>query len=72
MKTEDEYLKESDFIIWQLCPKCGGEGTIPPGMATINSSAICDVCHGQKIISRVTGQPPQQITYQDTDKGQYP
>lgn len=50
MKTEDQ--------VWQLCPKCNGNGSILPGVTTASSSCICDVCHGQKIISRIIGVPP--------------
>ena len=49
-----------DSNIWQLCPKCGGSG-----MAMNHSLAIpfytdtCDVCKGEKIISKLTGRPPR-------------
>lgn len=45
---------------WQLCPKCKGEGfyeRIITGRPGYN--AICDVCNGKKIISKVNGLPPQ-------------
>ena len=49
--------------IWQLCPKCNGDGDLfrhnsPPLLST-NARPICDVCNGKKIISIITGLPPQ-------------
>lgn len=39
---------------WQLCPKCGGEGTIDlrynPQSTTVTN--LCDVCNGAKILAR--------------------
>lgn len=46
---------------WQLCPKCSGNGYyIDTGFngTTVNASAVCDLCDGQKIISTITGKPP--------------
>lgn len=43
---------------WQLCPKCNGQGTNYNNNA-INTSCICDLCNGHKIISAFTGKPPQ-------------
>lgn len=46
---------------WQLCPKCAGTGTMMqmlPGYV-VSTHAICDLCNGKKIISSLTGQPPQ-------------
>jgi len=52
--------------IWELCPKCNGQGIVsrPPYISgdqqiwtTINSQFICDVCNGSKIISSLTGLP---------------
>jgi len=48
---------------FQLCPKCNGTGT-SFNYNALNTSAICDVCKGAKIISMLTGLPPQQTTIQ--------
>jgi hypothetical protein len=41
-------------IGWQLCPKCNGDGNLlrynSPSMLSTSSDAICDVCHGQKVL----------------------
>ena len=56
---------------WQLCPKCNGDGNLfrynsPPILST-SSDAVCDVCHGKKIISIETGLPPVDITFIDCE-----
>lgn len=44
---------------WQLCPKCNGTGRMQQQYATVTSSFTnCDVCNGAKIISSLTGLPP--------------
>jgi hypothetical protein len=44
---------------WQTCPKCGAEGTVFPKRGGTSSSLIpCDVCRGEKILSKETGLPP--------------
>jgi DnaJ-class molecular chaperone len=58
MKTKKQN-KVPDYIPYQLCPKCNGQGTVSkppyiPGDVTNWSSTSatfqCDVCNGQKII----------------------
>jgi DnaJ-class molecular chaperone len=47
--------------MWQLCPKCDGEGNLTPLFNNTTGAApneICDVCGGKKIISVLTGLPP--------------
>lgn len=47
--------------VWQLCPKCNGNGTLPYfNSSTTNAcpTVTCDVCHGGKIISTLNGLPP--------------
>lgn len=51
---------ETQLHEWQLCPKCGGIGMMTvmyPGYV-INQTAICNLCNGKMIISRVNGLPP--------------
>ena len=41
--------------LWQLCPKCNGDGNLlrynsPPMMST-NIAPVCDVCNGAKILA---------------------
>lgn len=43
---------------WQLCPKCNGSGAAYSPFSN-GTSAVCDVCDGKKIISVITGLPPQ-------------
>ena len=40
---------------WQLCPVCGGIGTVDRGL-TVRSD--CKTCNGKKIIHVDTGNPP--------------
>jgi hypothetical protein len=43
------------YTPYQLCPKCYGDGNLlrynSPNMMSTTSSAICDVCNGNKIIT---------------------
>lgn len=41
--------------MWQKCPICNGEG------CDTLTSTICSVCNGMKIISTVTGLPPERV-----------
>ena len=51
--------------IWQLCPKCNGEGKIFPYPAiTSVTSVTCNICSGAGIISTHTGKPPITIEEQ--------
>jgi hypothetical protein len=43
---------------WQKCALCEGSG-IDPTPQTASSIPQCPVCGGQRIIHRVTGQPPR-------------
>lgn len=45
---------------FQLCPKCDGEGTIPTVGLSNSTMRMCPVCGGMKIISTVSGLPPNQ------------
>lgn len=41
----------TDYVPFQLCPKCNGEGDIEmSGYSTIIARVTCDVCSGRKII----------------------
>lgn len=50
---------------WHLCPKCNGKGMVPGEVKMMKLGPIigvdvtCDVCNGKKIISSLTGQPPE-------------
>ena len=37
---------------WQLCPKCNGEGSVSTRGLSTETTKICDVCHGEKILER--------------------
>lgn len=53
--------------MWQLCPKCNGTGmrmgvTYTPTDYKINNyESCCDLCNGLKVISTLTGRPPQGL-----------
>lgn len=52
---------------WQLCPKCAGQGKVwfPPNLPwnptypSGGNTFECDLCKGKKIISGITGLPPE-------------
>lgn len=44
--------------MWQKCPVCNGTGRTTPSTYSSNTTDICSVCKGQKIISQLTGLPP--------------
>lgn len=56
-----EDVKKSNGV-WQLCPKCLGEGNLVSFTHDLSFSStalpLCDVCNGKKIISSITGLPP--------------
>lgn len=41
---------------WELCPKCKGNGDM---RGQSQHYKICDLCNGKKIISSLTGLPPE-------------
>ncbi|HYF69102.1 MAG TPA: hypothetical protein VD884_13255 [Ohtaekwangia sp.] len=63
-KKEDGSFEYQIINEWQLCPLCHGTGLIwqkgwPNAYATISTAPItCDLCEGEKIISKVNGKPP--------------
>lgn len=42
--------------MWQKCPICNGSGQVN-GLSILFQT--CSVCNGKKIISELTGLPPQ-------------
>lgn len=44
-------------MTWQKCPICNGTGLCPD--ETLMVQHACTVCKGQKIISTLTGLPPE-------------
>lgn len=44
--------------MYQKCPICNGSGQVPPHPGSSATSEQCDVCQGKKIISELTGLPP--------------
>ncbi len=62
LKIETETLRKqlNDRPLFQLCPKCHGQGVVckPPYLGAeitqwshTNTTFTCDVCNGQKLIS---------------------
>lgn len=48
--------------MWQKCPICNGTGvddTINYSRNVMNTNYPCQTCNGRKIISELTGRPPQ-------------
>lgn len=48
--------------MWQQCTQCKGSG-LEPIIGTYSSIPKCDVCNGAKIISQLTGLPPNKGMY---------
>ena len=44
--------------MWQKCPICNGTGKIH-NTSLLASFDVCSTCNGTKIISELTGLPPQ-------------
>lgn len=44
--------------MYQKCPICNGIGRLDPRPGSSATSKQCDVCQGKKIISELTGLPP--------------
>jgi hypothetical protein len=44
-----------NYGLWQLCPKCDGEGRLPgvhyDGL-NLSTDRVCPVCNGAKILAR--------------------
>lgn len=57
-----------DFVPYQLCPKCDGEGYLSVGIFSANGETekeTCGVCLGKKII------PMAPMTYTNTGTAHY-
>ena len=44
--------------MWQKCPICDGEGRVTSNGVSSSVHQMCPVCKGAKIISELTGLPP--------------
>lgn len=44
--------------MWQKCPICDGEGRITSNGLSSSVHQVCPVCKGARIISELTGLPP--------------
>lgn len=47
--------------MWQKCPICNGTGRVSDYVSS-STSTICRTCNGHKIISELTGLPPNTTT----------
>jgi hypothetical protein len=59
--------------IWQKCPVCEGTGVdlVKKWEDNVNrlgstnetnvAAPVCTVCKGEKMVSRITGRPPQKV-----------
>jgi len=43
---------------FQKCPACGGTGIDQANRLSTSATPTCPVCNGKRIISSLTGQPP--------------
>jgi len=49
-------------MTYQKCPICDGSGMIPePYTATTSFHVKCPACKGARIISSMTGLPPERV-----------
>lgn len=53
-----EYISTTPTQNWQRCPICEGTG-IYQGQGTFSEIPVCPTCNGKRIISTLTGLPPQ-------------
>lgn len=44
--------------MWQKCPICNGEGTVPNYGVVTSLFSVCPTCNGTRIISEINGLPP--------------
>lgn len=60
-QLEQQPAKEGE---WQLCPKCNGNGVLPPPYAIHGTGKLtitCDVCNGHKVLQRpALSAPPSE------------
>ena len=54
--------------MWQLCPKCDGNGTIFPVGNSTTTTIECPVCKGAQLISTLTGFPRLMTSEERIDK----
>ena len=52
--------------MWQKCPICNGDGKVFKPLSN-SSSSICTTCNGSKIISELTGLPPNSKSIPNLD-----
>lgn len=59
------YTPDKHSNTWEVCPLCKGNGSIKDTNVNYNSTSstyinevVCSVCNGKKIISTLTGMPP--------------
>jgi hypothetical protein len=52
--------------MWQKCPICNGEGTVPNYGTVSSLFSVCPTCNGTRIISEINGLPPS-FTYIEED-----
>jgi len=45
--------------MWQKCPICNGSGQVETDGMSTNPYTLCPTCKGWRIISTITGRPPQ-------------
>ena len=48
--------------MWELCPKCHGEGMVPTVGTGTSPMRECPVCEGGLLIGSVNGQPRPKVT----------
>lgn len=55
--------------MWQKCPVCAGSGREYNSL-DMSTSSPCSVCNGKKIISELSGLPPQgsQLSMEEAEK----
>lgn len=54
-----EAIEQQIFMGWQKCPVCEGVGhMIPESLRIVGEYKECPTCHGKRIISITTGDPP--------------
>lgn len=59
-EKETDLWHTSSPVMWQTCPVCHGSGVDPNCRIANTAFPPCPTCNGKRIISLLSGLPPEQ------------